>query len=155
MFVKHPKKTASAPLALKHLPSDPAEEGIDTAPNEMSVMQSPDTPAAQTKPQSDEEAQQIATSRALATAKAILQKGGTQAEAAEGAKAVARQILREFQFSKEVVEVQGEVQVDEIISASMVSNALQFNPPSDNISAHLFSRRSSRRRQNQWTGRAK
>lgn len=50
---------------------------------------------------SDAEAQQIATSRALAKAKEVLQGGGTQAEAAEAAKIVAREILREFQFSKQ------------------------------------------------------
>lgn len=46
------------------------------------------------------EAQQIATSRALATAKEILQRGGTQAEAAENAKVVAREILKEFAAQK-------------------------------------------------------
>lgn len=55
-------------------------------------------------PQSDEAAQQIATSRALATAKDILQNGGTQAEAAEGAKAVARKVLREFQLAQQAEE---------------------------------------------------
>jgi hypothetical protein len=67
-------------------------------------------------PQTDDEAQQIATSRALATAKDILQKGGTQAEAAEGAKAVARQILKEFQLAK---QAQHSVQTEEVQVAEM------------------------------------
>lgn len=65
-----------------------------------SVTSGPD----QLIPQSDEVAQQIATSRALATAKDILQEGGTQPEAAEGAKAVARKILREFQLAQQAEE---------------------------------------------------
>ena len=66
-----------------------------------------------TVPQTDEEAQQIATSRALATAKDILLKGGTQAEAAEGAKSVARQILKDFQLAKQMQQI-GEVQLVEV-----------------------------------------
>eukprot|EP00804_Cyclotella_cryptica_P018184 CCRYP_005943-RB/>CCRYP_005943-RB protein AED:0.03 eAED:0.03 QI:454/1/1/1/0.5/0.33/3/515/1013 len=54
----------------------------------------------------DAEAQQIATARALAKAKEILQGGGTQAEAAEAAKIVAREILREFQLAKQTQKIQ-------------------------------------------------
>ena len=52
-------------------------------------------------PRTYEEAQKLATSRALSTAKEILLTGGTQDEVEEGAKAVAKQILRDFQLAKQ------------------------------------------------------
>lgn len=122
MFVKQSTKAgASVPsTTLKPLPTNPADESTDMGENApeqvVKGIQSMHAALPLELPQTDDEAQQIATSRALATAKDILQKGGTQAEAAEGAKAVARQILREFQLAK---QAQHSVQTEEVQVAEM------------------------------------
>ena len=100
---------ADGPAANAALNGEPASNVAP--PSSISVPTSPSytVPMAATSqpPQllaeatTDAEVQQIATSRALAKAKEILQGGGTQAEAAEAAKIVAREILREFQLSKQ------------------------------------------------------
>jgi hypothetical protein len=147
MFVKQSKKSGatitSAPSNIKHTMSAVAStnrEGllentaaaIDNAVTPVSPPTSPVSNAtplqpAPIAPQTDEEAQQMAASHALATAKDILKKGGTQAEAAEGAKAVARQILREFQLAKMAKEHQQQQQLQQLqfaqaeLVASLVS----------------------------------
>ena len=122
VFVKQKKAGATIPsTTLKPLPTNPAQE-----------MESPQT---------DEEAQQIATSRALSTAKEILQKGGTQEEAAEGAKAVAREILREFQLAKmekEVLQV-AEVEVGLVSFVYDAGGILLCYAPCSNSSHFLTS----------------
>lgn len=132
-----PVQLAGRPKAIVTMLAKQTQSKITGGPTGTDEVGNPALPdeanggASPTIPQTDEEAQQIATSRALATAKDILLKGGTQAEAAEAAKAVARQILKEFQLAKQMQQIE-EVQLAEIepsVVSSKTSLCCSFIPP--------------------------